>query len=82
MGSNEKLEGVCLSHPLEGAGSQNLLVLQGVELFTKQDVAADGSREHPGLLASVGQLTADLQHPLVMRQLSKDGAEQRGLWEM
>lgn len=71
-----------VSYPLEGAGSQDLLILLRMELFAKQDVAADGSREHPGLLGGVGQLTFDLQHPFVVRQLPQDGAEQRGLWEM
>ena len=67
------------AHPLEGAGSEDPLVLLGVELLPKQDVAPDGAREDPRLLTGVGQLAPDLDHTCVQRQLSQDGAEQRGL---
>lgn len=68
-----------MSHPLQSAGLDDSLILLSVHLFPKQDVTADGTREHPGLLGGVSQLTFDLQHPLLARQLSQDGAQQGGL---
>lgn len=68
-----------LSYPLQSAGSDDSLILLWVELFSKQDVAADRPRIDPGLLGSVRQLTSDLQHPLFIRQLPQDGAQQGGL---
>lgn len=62
------------SHPLQSAGPEDRLILLGVQLSPKQDVTANGSRKHPGLLGSVGQPTFDLQDACVVRQLSQDGA--------
>lgn len=66
-------------HPLKSAGLDDLSIFLLVHLFTKQDVTADGSRVHPGLLGSIAQLTTDCQNPLFLRQLSQDWAQQRGL---
>jgi len=51
----------------------------GLERLPEQDVTADGSGEHPGLLGGVRQLTFDLQHPAFSGQLPEDGAQQRRL---
>lgn len=68
-----------MAHPLESARPDHPLVLLGIHLFPKQDVAADGSREHPGLLGCVGQPAFDLERSGVMGQLTQDGAQQGGL---
>lgn len=68
-----------MAHPLKSTRPDHPLILLGIHLLPKQDVAADGSRKHPGLLGRVGQLTFDFERSGVMGQLTQDGAQQGGL---
>lgn len=63
------------SHSLQGAGSQNPVVLLAVEHFSKQDVASDCAGYNPGLLRCVGEIPSDFDHAARMAQLPKDGTE-------
>lgn len=64
------------SHSLEGAGSQNSVILLGVERFAEEDVASNRTRKNPGLLRSVRQLSFDLDHTASLTQFSQDGTEE------
>lgn len=64
------------SHSLEGAGSQNSVILLGIQRFAEKDVASNGTRENPGLLRCVRQLSFDLDHTPVLTQFSQDGTEE------
>ena len=57
-------------YPLQSTGPQDPLILLLLHLFAKQDVAADGSGENPGLLGCICELTMNLYHAFIWQQLS------------